>query len=81
MRSTAQNLTGTSAATGERVRFYNNAGPQGGWNAYSSNGASPSPIPDNTSHKARTAIAEYLQMQFIEERQHFAEVLGVDDYA
>ena len=67
-----------------RVEFYsrNEALEEGVWNAYNSNGqAAQSPIPDNTSHKAREAISQYLQTQFIEERLHFKAVLGVDDYA
>lgn len=39
------------------------------------------PIPDNTSHKARQAIAEYLSTQYVEERNRFKEALGVDEYA
>jgi hypothetical protein len=37
--------------------------------------------PDNTAHVARNAIAAYTSTQYIEERNHFTEVLGVDEYA
>lgn len=72
------------AVSNERVRFYNQIeGSQAGsWQTYSSNGqAAASPTPDNTSHKARAAISEYLQTQYIEERLHFKAVLGIDDSA
>jgi len=67
-----------------RVEFYsrNEALESGVWNTYASNGQTAERlIPDNTSHKAREAISQYLQTQFIEERLHFEAVLGVDDYA
>jgi hypothetical protein len=83
--SSAKNLMpGDAGASNERVRFYSRGlGMHGGaWNAYTGDAqAAASPVPDQTSHKARTAIAEYLQTQYIEERLHFEAVLGVDDYA
>lgn len=76
----ATNKTGS----GDRVQFYTQ--PGGVWNAYSTGGSSPgghtgSAVPDNTAHKAKMAISEYMQTQFIEERLRFAEVMGIDDYA
>jgi hypothetical protein len=73
-----------TAAADEPVRFYrqNEASQAEAWHAYTSNGQSAaSPTPDNTNHKARAAISEYLQTQYIEERLHFKAVLGIDDYA
>ena len=81
-----------SSSYDNRVHFFtqlNGAAEQGGaWNTYTSAGPSSAGqrqtagiVPDNTSHKARAAISEYLQTQFIEERLHFKEVLGVDEYA
>ena len=58
----------TVAASDERVRFYSHIeGSQAGaWQTYTSNGqAAASPTPDNTNHKARAAISEYLQTQYI----------------
>ncbi|WP_455212147.1 hypothetical protein [Kaarinaea lacus] len=84
MHTSAKNDTRDTGESDDRVRFYsrNEALEAGMWNAYTSAGAAPgSPIPDNTSHKAREAISQYLQTQFIEERLHFEAVLGVDDYA
>jgi hypothetical protein len=80
MQPSANSLTSSGGNSSERVRFYtnNHALPQEVWNAYSSQGEA---APDNTSHKARAAIAEYLQTQFIEERTQFEQVLGVDEYA
>lgn len=37
--------------------------------------------PDNTLHLSRQAIEQYISTQYIEERHHFTEVLGVDEYA
>ncbi len=67
-----------------RVQFYSQkeALQEGEWHAYTSNSQSAaSATPDNTSHKARAAISEYLQTQYIEERLQFKAVLGIDDYA
>jgi hypothetical protein len=86
MQRTANDLSKISGISDERVRFYAgsdasaeavwNASPHGGYRG----GETSSAIPDNTSHKARTAIAEYLQTQFLDERTHFEQVLGVDEY-
>ncbi|MGD8940154.1 MAG: hypothetical protein PVJ72_12285 [Gammaproteobacteria bacterium] len=87
MQPTARNDARGSRATAasdERVQFYRQqeALQTGAWQAYSSDARSTtSPTPDNTSHKAKAAISEYLQTQYIEERLHFKAVLGIDDYA
>lgn len=73
-----------SSGASDRVQFFTQT--PGIWNAYGStrpteashNGTA---VPDATSHKARAAISEYLQTQYIEERLHFTQVLGIDDYA
>ncbi|KPJ95187.1 MAG: hypothetical protein AMJ53_03330 [Gammaproteobacteria bacterium SG8_11] len=64
----------------ERIQFYSQNDVAGVWSAFASNGQSAA-SPDNTSHKARTAISQYLQTQYIEERQQFKAVLGIDEYA
>lgn len=83
-------LTGNSESFDERVRYYsaignasnsNGASSESMWNSYNSRGEASNTVPDNTSHKARSAISEYLQTQFIEERNRFTEALGVDEYA
>jgi hypothetical protein len=72
-------------ASTSRVQYFAQSGAV--WNAYNTNGSSSASgqtegiKPDTTSHKARTAISEYLENQFIEERLQYAEVLGIDDYA
>ena len=83
MQAPANSVTRLSGNSSEQVRYYagNNELSQEVWNAYSSHGEASSAIPDSTSHKARAAIAEYLQTQFIEERAQFEQVLGVDEYA
>jgi hypothetical protein len=85
MQASAKETSKTrSGASGDRVRFFTQAGGVG-WNAYGTAGPSAShtgnAVPDNTAHKARAAISEYLQTQFIEERLRFTEALGIDDYA
>lgn len=62
----------------ERMRSNNELPPKEVWNTYSRDGQA---IPDNTSHKAKLAIGEYLQTQHLEDRAHFEQVLGIDDYA
>jgi hypothetical protein len=85
-RNDTQGFRGTGASD-ERVRFYSQqqALQTGTWQAYTSDAQSTtstkSPTPDNTNHKAKAAISEYLQTQYIEERLHFEAVLGIDDYA
>jgi hypothetical protein len=88
MQPSANDLTGNSENFDARVNFYsaignarNGASPESMWNSYNSGGEASGAVPDNTSHKARSAISEYLQTQFIEERNRFTEALGVDEYA
>jgi hypothetical protein len=82
MQASAKESSNISSV--DRVAFFTQPGRV--WNAYSTSGPSAAgqagtAVPDNTSHKARAAIAEYMQTQFIEERLHFAQYLGIDDYA
>lgn len=95
MQPTANDLTGNSENVDARARYYSinasaniggahhGASPQAVWNSYQGTdaGETSTAIPDNTSLKARSAISEYLQTQFIEERFQFTEALGVDEYA
>jgi hypothetical protein len=69
-------------SSGNHVQFFT----QPDRNAYGANGPyanvqTGTASPDNISHKAQAAISEYLQTQFIEERLHFTEFLGIDDFA
>jgi len=84
MQASAKHVVRSNGTAVERVRFYSRGEVSANqvWQAYRNDSqATATAVPDNTSHKARLAISEYLQTQYLEERQHFEQALGVDEYA
>lgn len=63
-----------------KIEFYSQVNP-GITRPDNDRSQTDAPFPDPTSHKARKAIGEYLSTQYGEERHHFKEALGIDEYA